>query len=57
MFVHKVVLENTVKFISHAAHCKLFIKKNFPWGKKMLLFLSLDFICSLKLTFLLELDI
>lgn len=33
MFVHKVVLENTVKFISHAAHCKLFIKK-FSLGEK-----------------------
>lgn len=34
MFVHKVVLENTVKFISHAAHCKLFIKKIFLGGKR-----------------------
>lgn len=56
MFVHKVVLENTVKFISHAVHCKLFIKK-FSLGEKDAPILSLDFICSLKLTFLLELDI
>ena len=34
MFVHKVVQENTVKFISHAAHCKLFIKKIFLGGKR-----------------------